>query len=102
MRHASQTALDQLEPLLAELRTLGLTEKSRGVFYRKSRAFLHFHEDPRGLFADIRDATGADFERVDVTGAAGRTRLVELARARACQSGSSDGGRLRGRDRLKV
>ena len=83
MKHASQTALDQLEPLLAELRTLGLTEKSRGVFYRKSRAFLHFHEDPKGLFADIRDAAGLDFDRLDVTRAAGQALLVELARARA-------------------
>ena len=83
MKHATQAALDQLEPLLAQLRTLGLTEKSRGVFYRKSRAFLHFHEDPKGLFADIRDAAGTDFERIDVTAAAGRAQLVELARTRS-------------------
>jgi hypothetical protein len=83
MKHATPAALDQLEPLLAELRTLGLTEKSRGVFYRRSRAFLHFHEDPKGLFADIRDPSGADFERVDVTQADGRERLLALAKARS-------------------
>lgn len=33
-----------------------LKEKSRGVFYRKSKATLHFHEDPAGLFADMRIA----------------------------------------------
>jgi len=83
MKHASSTALDVLEPLLAELRALpGLVEKSRGVFYRKSRAFLHFHEDPKGLFADMRDAEGRDFERLDVTADPGRRDLVAAARAR--------------------
>lgn len=84
MKHATAAALDQLEPLIAAIRALGmLKEKSRGVFYRGSRAFLHFHEDPAGLFADIRDASGGDFERVDVTRDEGRRRLLELARARA-------------------
>jgi hypothetical protein len=65
MKHAGAAALDQLEPLLAEIRALpGLKEKSRGVFYRGSKAFLHFHEDPAGLFADVR--LGADFDRYRV------------------------------------
>jgi hypothetical protein len=83
MRHARSDALDQLEPVLAHLRALpGLTEKSRGTFYRKSRAFLHFHEDPRGLFADIRGADGGDFDRIDVTNDEGRIRLLTAARER--------------------
>lgn len=84
MKHATPAALDQLEPLLAQIRALGggLKEKSRGTFYRKSRAFLHFHEDPKGLFADVRDTDGRDFERFDVTNAAGRAALVEAAKAR--------------------
>jgi len=83
MKHATATALDQLEPLLAQIRALeGVKEKSRGTFYWKSRAFLHFHEDPKGLFADVRDADGGDFERIDVTGEAGQARLVAAARAR--------------------
>jgi hypothetical protein len=83
MKHATPAALDALEPLLAELRTLpGLAEKSRGVFYRKGRAFLHFHEDPKGLFADVRDAGGSDFERLDVSEPAGRARLLAVARER--------------------
>ena len=66
MKHAGPAALDALEPLLARLRALpGLTEKGRGVFYRRSRAFLHFHEDPTGLHADVRLA-GDDFERFRV------------------------------------
>lgn len=83
MKHAGLAALDALEPLLAEIRHLpGLTERSRGVFYTKGRAFLHFHEDPKGLFADIRDADGRDFERIEVSGEAGRRRLVALAAER--------------------
>ncbi|WP_051695351.1 hypothetical protein [Caulobacter sp. UNC358MFTsu5.1] len=81
MKHAGPQALDRLEPLIAQIRALpGLVEKQRGTFYRKSRAFLHFHEDPKGLFADIR-LEGDDFERIDVTGADGADRLVAMARA---------------------
>ena len=83
MKHAGPAALDALEPLLAELRTLsGLREKSRGVFYRKGQAFLHFHEDPKGLFADVRDESGRDFDRFDVTGNEGRAALLAAAVAR--------------------
>jgi hypothetical protein len=75
MKHAGGDALDRLEPLLTELRALaGLREKSRGVFYRRTRAFLHFHEDPTGLFADVRFAD--DFERVNVTSAAEQDALL--------------------------
>lgn len=83
MKHASATALDRLEALLAELRRVdGLTERTRGVFYRKGKAFLHFHEDPRGLFADLRDAAGMDFDRFDVTGTTAQADLVALVGAR--------------------
>lgn len=68
MKHASPGAIDRLGGLLATLRAIeGLNEKRPGIFYRKSRAFLHFHEDPAGLFADIRDRAGVDFDRFDVT-----------------------------------
>lgn len=80
MKHAGPAALDQLEPLLTRLRALpGLVEKSRGAFYRKGKAFLHFHEDPSGMHADVR-FDGADFERLrvetDVEQAALFARLV--------------------------
>ena len=79
MRHARDQDLDRIEDLLVQLRTLpGLVEKKRGVFYRKSRAFLHFHEDPKGMFADISDPD----ERLDVTGPAGQAALMAAARAR--------------------
>lgn len=82
MRHARQDALDLLEPLLGALRALpGLTEKTRGTFYRKSKSFLHFHEDPEGLFADLRVAALGDFRRFDVTAEAGRADLLAAAEA---------------------
>ncbi len=82
MKHASEHALDELEALLAALRPLGgMVERKRGVFYRKSKAFLHFHEDPKGLFADLRNA-GDDFDRLEVTAEAAWPRLVEMARSR--------------------
>lgn len=83
MKHASSGALDGLEPLLARVRDLpGLKERTRGVFYRRGRAFLHFHEDPTGLFGDLRDADDRDFDRFDVTDDAGREAFLQAARAR--------------------
>lgn len=80
MKHAGPAALDQLEPLLKELRALeGLKEKARGVFYRRTRAFLHFHEDPSGLHADLRIA-GDDFDRYRVQDEDERAALLALVR----------------------
>lgn len=79
MRHATPAALDQLEDLLAILRGLpGLREKNRGSFYRGSRAFLHFHEDPAGLFADVR--VNDVFERFRVTTKAERAAIVRTVK----------------------
>ncbi len=65
MKHAGPNALDALELVLEQLRAIdGLKEKSRGTFYRKSKAFLHFHEDPAGFFADLK--TGDHFVRLPV------------------------------------
>lgn len=81
MKHAGETALDDLEPLLAKLRVLPrLKEKKRGTFYVGSKAFLHFHEDPDGPFADLKTSLDGDFERFRVRTASERSRLVTLAR----------------------
>jgi len=83
MKHAGEQTLDALEALLVALRPLpGMTEKKRGVFYRKSKAFLHFHEDPAGLFADLRAAAGDDFDRYDVSTEPQRTALVGIVEER--------------------
>jgi hypothetical protein len=81
VRHARAAALDELEPLLERLRTVpGLVEKTRGVFYERSRAFLHFHEDPTGMYADVR--LGAEFERLRVETPDERDALLEQIRTR--------------------
>ena len=88
MKHAGPDALDRLEPLLRELRVINaLREKSRGVFYRQGKAFLHFHEDPAGLFADVRLAE--DFERVAASSAPQQKRL--LRRVRDCLAAGKRG-----------
>jgi hypothetical protein len=81
MKHAGQTALDALEPLLAQLRALGeMREKSRGVFYLRAQAFLHFHEDSTGLYADLRAGDG--FERFKVDTSMEQRALVDAVRRR--------------------
>lgn len=55
MKHAGAAALEEIGPLLAEIRKRPrLREKSPGSFYAKSKAYLHFHEDPAGMFADVK------------------------------------------------
>ncbi len=66
MRHATAAALAQLAPLLSQVRSRmpPLKEKGEGKFYLKSVAFLHFHEDPSGLFADLK--VNGDWQRYPV------------------------------------
>jgi hypothetical protein len=65
MKHATAAALQVLSDLLDQIREKeGIKEKKLGIFYRKSKSFLHFHEDPAGLFADL--SAGANFERYPV------------------------------------
>lgn len=87
MKHAGSAALARLDDLLTRLRRCGdLVEKRPGVFYRRGRAFLHFHEDPLGLFADLRP--GELWDRVPVNDAADRARLLEtVERVLAAGSG---------------
>jgi hypothetical protein len=55
MKHAGPGTLARISHLLAELRARpALRERRPGVFELKSRAFLHFHDDPSGIFADLR------------------------------------------------
>jgi hypothetical protein len=89
MKHAGPDALDQLEPILAEIRKLdGLKEKKRGAFYHRSSGFLHFHEDPAGMFADLK--TGDDYERFPVNS---RTQTQTFLRRAAAALKSAKNGR---------
>jgi hypothetical protein len=89
MKHAGPQALEALEPLLEKLRTIlrtvpSVVERKRGIFYRGATAFLHFHEDPAGMFADLR--SGADFERYPVNTKAEIARLLSAAKAEVALS----------------
>ena len=78
MKHAGAGALEALGDLLAGLRgaRAAIVEKRPGIFYRKGKAFLHFHEDPAGLFADLR--TGGDWQRLPVNSPEERAILLAL------------------------
>lgn len=66
MKHATASTLKSLTPVLNALRDLpALQEKRPGIFYLRSNAFLYFHEDAAGLFADAK-FHGIDFERLPV------------------------------------
>jgi hypothetical protein len=55
MKHAGRDSLGKIMPLLVELRKrAALREKAAGVFCLKSKAYLHFHDDPAGIFADVK------------------------------------------------
>ena len=82
MKHATREALALLDDLLERIRAReGLKEKSAGVFYRKSRAFLHFHEDPAGVFADL--FVGGDWQRHPVNSTDEQRQLLRLVAHRA-------------------
>lgn len=76
MRHAGAGTLARIAPLLEELRSRPeLREKRPGVFHLGRREFLHFHDDPSGIFADVRLADA--FVRLPVTSRAEQLDLVD-------------------------
>ena len=80
MKHAGPATLARLDGFLDSLRKVpGLVERRPGTFYRKSKAFLHFHEDPTGVFADVR-LDGDDFERCAVTSSQEQLALLDRIR----------------------
>lgn len=79
MKHATPATLKQIAHLLSDLRALpGVKEKSPGSFYCKGSAFLHFHEDPAGLFVDMKES--GQWVRQAVNSKTATARLVRDAR----------------------
>jgi hypothetical protein len=76
MKHAGSAALDTLTDLLTAIRKRRLKEPARGVFYHKGKAWLHFHEDKAGLFADIR--VNDEWERMRVSAPDESANLLAL------------------------
>ena len=79
MKHASAATLKRFTGLIADLRALpGVKEKGPGRFYRSGSAFLHFHEDPAGLFVDIK--VGGEWSRRAINSKTAQAALVRDAR----------------------
>jgi hypothetical protein len=77
MKHAGAAALETLSDLLERLRTrTALAERRPGIFYVRGKAFLHFHEDPAGLFADLRRDN--DWQRFQVNSPGERAELLAV------------------------
>jgi hypothetical protein len=75
VKHAGPAALKRLSELLQQIRDRdGIKERKLGIFYRKSKSFLHFHEDPAGLFADL--GIGNEFDRYPVNTVEERQTLL--------------------------
>ena len=78
MKHAGSDTLATLEPLLRKIREhASLTERTPGSFYRKSIAYLHFHEDPSGTYADVK-LNLVEFTRLRATTAKEQAHLLSL------------------------
>jgi hypothetical protein len=86
VRHAREDDLGPVADLLVALRAVdGLTERKPGTFYRGSSAFLHFHVDTAGMFADLK-VDGA-FQRARVTTKREQARFLAVARRAAARRG---------------
>ena len=78
MKHAGPNTLATLEPLLRKVREhASLVERTPGSFYRKSKAYLHFHEDASGTYADIK-LNPVGFTRVRATTPKEQAHLLVL------------------------
>jgi hypothetical protein len=89
VKHAGAATLAVLEPLLGELRQrAALVERSPGTFYVKGTAFLHFHEDPAGTFADVK-LDFEDFTRLRAT--TRREQAALLAAVDRCLAAAATG-----------
>lgn len=76
MKHATLETLVRYKPLLKKISAIeGLKEKKTGVYYVKSKAFLHFHEDDGDLFADVR-LNPPEFDRLPATTARDQDSLI--------------------------
>jgi hypothetical protein len=76
MKRAGARTLEQIEPLLEQLRAHpALRERRPGYFCVGRREFLHFHDDERGVYADVRFSR--DFVRLSATSSSEQAELLE-------------------------
>jgi len=76
MKRAGARTLEQIEPLLEQLRAHpALRERRPGYFCVGGREFLHFHDDERGVYADVR--FGRDFVCLPARSSSEQAELLE-------------------------
>ena len=80
MKHASGECLVQIADLLCAIRNVsGLRGGKTVIFYRRGKAYLHFHESSDGeLFADVRLSSDTEFERHNVSTKTSREDFLAL------------------------
>ena len=84
MAHADAKALELLLPLLRQLREIkGLKEVRPGIFYLRSAAFLHFHDEQGSVSADLKKPGGSGFDRYPIATPPQQRKLVDDAKRRA-------------------
>jgi hypothetical protein len=80
MKHAGKEALSKLQTVLEDLRGHSiLRERTPGSFYLRSSGFVHFHEDPAGLFGDLKEDL-VSFTRHRVTSRTEQRQFLERVR----------------------
>ena len=82
MARATKATLEQVAPLLGEVRDLGidgLVEKANGAFYQRRVGILHFHEDGDGVYADVK--VGGVWERVQIDDREGKREVIGMLEA---------------------
>ena len=91
MAHASPDALQSVLPLLRQLRDIRtLKEKQPGVFYCRSAAFLHFHDEGGALVADLKKTSVSGFDRYPLTSPLAQRKLLEDTKLRALRADRAD------------
>jgi len=71
-----EVTLERIAPLLNYLRAQPtLREVKRAAFHLKGRDFIHFHEEPEGIFADVLLSKGR--VRMPVTTQAEQSELMD-------------------------
>lgn len=87
MAHADAKALEPFLPLLRQLREIkGLKEKQPGIFYLRSNAFLHFHDEKGMLCVDLKKPGGSGFDRYAIATAPEQRKLLDDAKRRAARA----------------
>jgi hypothetical protein len=97
-----ETTLKRLTPLLSFLRSYEVLEEAgESRFLLRGRDFIHFHDDPDGLWADAKLSRGRI--RISVASASEQGELMEIIarKLETLESHSEPDQNRRGRRKVK-